>query len=421
MQYVLDVHSLRKQFPSLQKQIDHRSVIYLDGPGGTQVPQSVIDAMMDYLMRDNSNTGGVFLNSHQTDQTVTEARRAIADLLNAKRPEEIIFGQNMTSLTYMMSRTLARTWQAGDEIILSKIDHNANIDPWLQAAADQNVTVRWLDVNQADCTLMTDQLADLLSEKTRLVAVTYASNAVGTITDVAKVVEMAHTAGALTYIDAVHYAPHGPIDVQALNCDFLATSPYKFYGPHIGVLYGKHQLLNSLDAYKLRPASDRPAGKWETGTQSFESLAGVRAAVDYLASINDRSLDRASWAELSGRKLRLRRALTAIKQHETNLSRYFIQEAANIPGLTIYGITDPNRLDERTPTFSIRINNVAPEVMARSLARQGMFAWHGHFYALTLMETLDLHREGGTLRIGFVHYNTRGEVDRLLEALNRLA
>lgn len=423
MQQLLNVMSLRQQFPALQKKIRDKPVVYLDGPGGTQIPQSVIDAMMDYLIRDNSNAGGVFLNSQQTDRIVLEARRAVADLLNAKRPEEIVFGHNMTTLTYMVSRALSRTWQAGDEIILSKLDHNANIDPWRQAAAERGVTVRWLEVDTADYTLLIDKLGELLTDKTRLVAVTYASNALGSVTDVAEVIKLAHAAGALTYIDAVHYAPHGPIDVQALDCDFLVSSPYKYYGPHSGVLYGKYQLLDELDAYKLRPVSNLPASKWETGTQSFESMAGVRAAVDYLATVGELGLgtNAADLSGLVGRRLQLRRALTAIKQYEAELSRKFITEAAAIRGLTIYGLTSLNRLSERTPTFALRLAQHPAEVVARALARQGIYVWHGHFYALDLMESLQLQSQGGVVRIGFVHYNTTAEIDRLLDALARLA
>lgn len=423
MQQLLDVMSLRQQFPALQKRIRDKQVIYLDGPGGTQIPQNVIDAMMDYLIRDNSNAGGVFLNSQQTDRIVLEARRAVADLFNAKRPEEIVFGHNMTTLTYMVSRALSRTWQAGDEIILSKIDHNANIDPWLQAAAERDVIVRWLDIDTEDYTLRTDELTGLLTDKTRLVAVTYASNAVGSLTDLAEVIKVAHAAGALTYIDAVHYAPHGPIDVQVLNCDFLVSSPYKYYGPHSGVLYGKYRLLDEIAAYKLRPMPNLPAGKWEPGTQSFESMAGIRAAVDYLATIGELGLN-ASSADLSGlvgRRLQLRRAMTAIQQYEAELSRKFITEAAAIRGLTIYGITDLNRLTKRTPTFALRLAKHPAEVVARALARQGIYVWHGHFYALDLMEALQLNTQGGVVRIGFVHYNTMDEIDRLLDALARLA
>lgn len=419
----LNSPAVRQHFPALQKQLNGNPVVFLDGPGGTQVPQSVIDAMMDYLIRDNSNQGGTFVNSMATDRVINESRRAMADFLNARRPEEIVFGQNMTTLTYSLSRALARTWNPGDEIILSRIDHNANIDPWLQAAADRGINVRWLDVDPQDVTLQVEQLADLLSPRTRLVACTYASNAVGSITDVARVVELAHEAGALTYIDAVHYAPHGIIDVQELDCDFLVSSPYKYYGPHMGVLYGKYRLLAELEAYKLRPAHSSPAGKWETGTPSFEGMAGTRAAIDYIASIGDAPTlpKEPKWASFSGRRLHLRQAMTIIKQFEEELSAYFLRGAADIPALDIYGIQDPDRLDQRTPTFAVRLRGRQPDVIVRTLARQGIFAWAGHFYALTLMESLDMLQEGGVVRLGFVHYNTKAEIDRTLNALELLA
>lgn len=418
---MFDPHSLRQQFPALQKQVNGNPVIFLDGPGGTQVPQMVIDAMMAYLIRDNSNSGGVFLNSLETNKTVSEARRAIADLFNARRPEEIVFGQNMTSLTFAMSRALAKTWQKGDEIVVSQIDHNANIDPWLMAAQDAGATVRWLPVDTERCTLKLSALPDLLSEKTRLVAVTFASNAVGSVTDVKTAVQMAHDAGALAFVDAVHFAPHGPIDVQALDCDFLASSPYKYYGPHIGALYGKYELLAELEAYKVRPATNQPAGKWEMGTQSFESMAGARAAVDYLASIGEKQIDTAQyeWPQLNGRRLHLRQAMTYIQEYEAMLSEQFISGAQAIRGLELYGVVDDVR--RRTPTFAVRLTNQTPEVVARALARQGIFCWHGDFYARNLIETLGLAQKGGVVRLGFVHYNTPAEVSRTLAALELLA
>ncbi len=407
----LDPSALRRQFPALQQQINGQTPIFLDGPGGTQVPQAVIDAITGYLIHDNSNRGGPFRHSRRTDQLVDEARQAVADLFNAERPEELVFGQNMTTLTYGMSRALSRTWSRGDEIVLSRLDHNANIDPWLQAAADRGVTVRWLTVDPVDCTLRLDQLPELLNERTRLVALTYASNAVGSITDVARAVELAHAAGALIYVDAVHFAPHGRVDVQALDCDFLVSSPYKYYGPHMGVLYGKYALLDELEPYKLRPVHPEPPDKWETGTLSFENMCGVRAAVDYLAAIGRES-------DHEGRPQALQRAMDRIVQYEQNLTTRFLRGAAAIPGLRITGIADENRRAERTPTFAVRLNGRTPEALGDYLAAHGVFAWVGHFYALTLMETLDLLRDGGVVRLGFVHYNTAEEVDRVLNLLD---
>ena len=403
---------LRGQFPALQQEVNGRPAVFLDGPGGTQAPQRVIEAMGGYLMDGSSNLGGPFRTSRQTDEIVALGRRAVADLLKARRPEEIVFGQNMTSLTFSLSRAMARTWRPGDEIVLTRLDHDANISPWLLAAEDKGVKVRWLDFRPADCTLALDRLPELLNEKTRLVAVTYASNAVGSITDVKRAAQLAHEAGALLYVDAVHYAPHGLIDVQALNCDFLVSSAYKYFGPHTGVLYGRYELLDELAAYKVRPAPAEPPGKWETGTQSFESVAGVAAAVDYLADLG---------GEGGGRRQRIIKAMARIKQHEAALSERFLRGAAGVPGLRVYGITDVERLEERTPTFGVSLKGYTPEEVAGRLGEQGIFVWHGHYYAVAVMERLRLLEKGGLVRIGFVHYNTEEEVDRVLAALNDLA
>jgi cysteine desulfurase family protein (TIGR01976 family) len=403
---------LRGQFPALQQEVNGRPAVFLDGPGGTQAPQRVIEAMGGYLMDGSSNLGGPFRTSRQTDEIVALGRRAVADLLKARRPEEIVFGQNMTSLTFSLSRAMARTWRPGDEIVLTRLDHDANISPWLLAAEDKGVKVRWLDFRPADCTLALDRLPELLNEKTRLVAVTYASNAVGSITDVKRAAQLAHEAGALLYVDAVHYAPHGLIDVQALNCDFLVSSAYKYFGPHTGVLYGRYELLDELAAYKVRPAPAEPPGKWETGTQSFESVAGVAAAVDYLADLG---------GEGGGRRQRIIKAMARIKQHEAALSERFLRGAAGVPGLRVYGITDVERLEERTPTFAVSLKGYTPEEVAGRLGEQGIFVWHGHYYAVAVMERLGLLDRGGLVRIGFVHYNTEEEVDRVLAALGDLA
>lgn len=409
---LLDPVALRDRFPALQRTVNGRPAVFLDGPGGTQSPEQVIDAMAGYLRRGSSNLGGPFLTSREANDATEKARAAMTDLLNARRPEEIVFGQNMTSLTFSMSRAIAREWQPGDEIIVTRIDHDANISPWLLAAEDRGVTVRWLDFHPEDGTLAVESLPGLLNDRTRLVAVNYASNAIGTINDVARVVMMAHAAGALTYIDAVHYAPHGIIDVQALNCDFLVCSVYKFFGPHTGVLYGKYDLLDSLRAYKVRPAPASPPGKWETGTQSFESLRGVAAAVDYLAELG---------GEEGSRRERLVRGMAAIKQYEATLSERFLHEAVQVPGLRVYGLTDVEQLSHRTPTFAISLEGYTPEELATRLGERGFFVWHGHYYAVAVMERLGLLNRGGLVRIGFAHYNTTGEIDALFAALHELA
>lgn len=407
----LDPVSIRAQFPALNQHIDGRVPVFLDGPGGTQSPHSVLDAMTGYLQQGSSNSGGAFHTSRATDAVTRAAREAMADFLNAD-PREIVFGQNMTSLTFSMSRALSRTWSAGDEIIVTRIDHDANISPWLQAAADRGVTVRWLDFRPEDCTLALDTLPSLLNERTRLVAVNYASNAVGTISDVGRVVALAHAVGALVYVDAVHYAPHALMDVKALDCDFLACSVYKFFGPHTGVMYGKYELLDSLEAYKVRPAPARPPGKWETGTQSFESLAGVAAAVDYLASLG---------GAIGSRRARLAAAMEAIEAHEQTLSARFLERAARLPGLRVYGLTDIERLDERTPTFAVSLESHKPAEVAAYLGEREFYVWDGHYYAIEVMERLGTLEHGGLVRIGFVHYNTLDEIDRLFAALHELA
>jgi cysteine desulfurase family protein (TIGR01976 family) len=408
----LDPIQLRAQFPALQQQVNGKTAVYLDGPGGTQSPQSVIDAMSGYLTYGSSNLGGSFLTSRYADEIVNQARHAMMDMLNANRPEEIVFGQNMTSLTFSISRALSRTWKAGDEIIVTRIDHDANISPWLMAAEDRGVTVRWLPFDPTDCTLLLNTLPSLLNEKTRLLAITYASNAVGSITDVIRATKMAHDAGAKVYVDAVHFAPHGLTDVQTIDCDFLTCSVYKFFGPHTGVLYGKYDLLEALTAYKVRPAPQHTPGKWETGTQSIESLAGITAAVDYIASIG---------ADEGSRRERLMQAMTATKKYEMQLSEQFLRGATAVPHLRVYGITDLERLAERTPSFAVSLDGFTPAQVAERLGDQGIFVWHGHYYAIAVMEQLGLLEQGGLVRIGFVHYNTPDEVDQVLNSLQQMA
>lgn len=407
-----DPASIREQFPALQQMVNGRPALYLDGPGGTQAPERVIAAMADFLRAGGSNLGGPFLASERSDAITNSARAAMAAFYNAARNEEIVFGQNMTSLTFAMSRALARDWQAGDEIILTRLDHDANISPWLQAAAEKGVTVRWLDFHPADTTLALETLPGLLNDRTRLVAVTHASNAVGTIPGVARVAQLAHEAGALLYVDAVHAAPHHLVDVQALDCDFLVTSSYKYFGPHTGILYGRYHLLDELDAFKVRPAPSDPPGKWETGTQSFESLAGVTAAIDYLASLGPAR---------GTLRQRLAGAMETIKTYEAGLSQRFLQQAARVPGLRVYGITDVERLDERTPTFAVSLEGYSADALAAALGAQGIYVWSGHYYAVAVMERLGVLEQGGLVRIGFVHYNTPDEVDEVVAALARLA
>ncbi len=401
---------IRARFPALRRMVNGQPAAYLDGPGGTQVPQSVIDALSGFMQRGGSNHGGLFVTGRETDAAHEAAREAMAYLFHA-HPNEVAFGQNMTSLTLAFSRAVSRTWQPDDEVIVTWLEHDANLAPWLLAAEERGARVRWLDFNLADGTLRYDLLPGLLNEKTRLLAITWASNALGSITDLQRVVRLAHDAGALVYVDAVHYAPHDLIDVQAVDCDFLACSAYKFFGPHTGVFFGKYGLLHSIPAYKVRPAPADPPGKWETGTQSFESLAGVRAAVDYLASLG----------EGASRRARIVDAMAQIKAHGEMLSRRFLEGAREVPGLRVYGITDLNRLSERTPTFAVSLAGYRPDEVAQLLGEQGIFVWNGDYYAVAPMERLGVLDKGGLVRIGFTHYNTEEEVDRVLQELRVLA
>ncbi|MCS7061214.1 MAG: cysteine desulfurase-like protein [Anaerolineae bacterium] len=423
---MLDLDHIRLHFPALSRTHNGQPIIYLDGPGGTQVTRSCIEAMADYLSRCNANHGGAFVTSAESDAIVHEAHEVMADFLNAARAEEIIFGQNMTSLTFAMSRSIGQTIQAGDEIILTRLDHDANYSPWHLMAQERGAVVRVVDINADDCTLNMDDFERFLGPRTKLVAVGYASNAVGTINPVKQIIEMAKAAGALTYIDAVHYAPHGPIDVQELGCDFLVCSPYKFFAPHLGTLYGRHALLESLPAYKVRPASARPPHKFETGTQSHESMAGLIGTMQYLEWLGNVDTTRASPADdpaacRSPRAAALRRAMNAIRSYEHTLKIRLLNGLSSIPGIRIYGITEATRLAQRAPTFAIRITGHPPRHIAQRLAERGICVWDGNYYALNLTERLGVESSGGMVRIGPVHYNTSAEIDRLLTALEEIA
>jgi cysteine desulfurase family protein (TIGR01976 family) len=412
------VSELRAEFPALQETAGGRPLIFFDGPGGTQVHRSVIEAMSRYLTEANSNFHGAFLFSRRTDETVAVARQALADLFNASRPDEIVFGPNMTTLTFNISRAIGRTVSSGDEIVVTRLDHDANIAPWL-ALQERGVIIRHADFNPSDCTLDMASLKMAINPRTKLVALGYASNAVGTINDVRRAAELAHAVGAWVYVDAVHYAPHGPIDVQALDCDFLVCSAYKFFGPHLGVLYGRYGLLESLPAYKARPANDAPPHKFETGTQSFEALAGVKAAVDYLASVGRRfgSEFASEFPGFEGRRRDLKVAMSAIRTYERGLCQRLVAGLGAIPGLRIYGITDPARFDRRAPTVSFTVDGLTPREIARRLDQANIFVWDGNFYALAVTKRLGLEGRGGLLRVGLAHYNTAEEVETLLGVL----
>lgn len=408
-----DVAAIRRQFPALAQLHDGRPVVFFDNPGGTQCPQSVIDAVAGYLTRDNSNHGGAFATSRRSDAMLHEAHQALADMLGARSADEIVFGANMTTLTFGLSRAIGRWLSPGDELVVTHLDHDANVGPWLQVAADRRALVRWVDIDPTDCTLDLTTLERQLSSRTKLVAVGYASNAVGTINDVRAVTRLAHEAGALVFVDAVQYAPHGPIDVQAIDCDFLACSAYKFFGPHVGVLYGRRDLLDRLEAYKVRPALNLPPDKFETGTLNHEGIAGTLAAVEYLASLAD-GLPGAS------RRQCIQAAMTEINAAERALCVRLIEGLKRIPGLTIHGIADPCRAAERVPTVSFTSDRLQPREIAERLGQRGIFVWDGNFYALALTERLGLEPSGGLLRVGLAHYNTADEVDRLLAELREM-
>jgi cysteine desulfurase family protein (TIGR01976 family) len=413
-----DPLALRPGFPALAREQDGRPVVFLDGPGGTQVPQRVIDAVTRYYRESNANDGGAFATSAASDAIIHDAHGAVADLLGAASPDEIKFGYNMTTLTLHLSRSIAATFDPGDEILVTTLDHEANVSPWRAIAADRGLLVRTVEIDPADCTLDLADLEAKLSPRTRLVAVGYASNAVGTINPVRRIVELAHAAGALTYVDAVHYAPHGPIDVRELGTDFLATSVYKWFGPHLGAVYGRAELLDSLPSYKVRPAHDR----FETGTQNFEAIAGTLAAVEYLRSVGVASgaIDGGAPAG-STRREQLVGSMTAIAAYERELSRRFLSEISGTPGLRVWGIADPGRTAERTPTFAVTLDGISPRAAAEALGRHGIYAWDGDFYAQGLIERLGRFEGGGVLRLGLVHYSTVDEVDRTVEAVSRLA
>ncbi len=403
----------RSQFPALGS-----AAVFLDGPGGTQVPQAVIDAIAAYYREANANEHGLFATSQRSDAIIDAGRRAMADFLNARSRDEIIFGANMTTLTLHLARALGRTLSPGDEIVVTRLDHDANIAPWLHLQ-ESGAVIRWLEIDPRDCTLKLEGLEETINKKTRIVAVGYASNAFGTINDVPRIVATARKVGALTFIDAVHYAPHRAIDVQLLDCDFLACSPYKFYGPHSGVLYGKQDALERLQPYKVRPALDSIPDCFETGTKNHEGIAGVTAVVDFLAWLGENAgmPEGDPAARYPGRRRLLKLALAAIQAHETRLFSRLLSGLLAIPGLRVYGITDPKRFSERTPTACFTLAGLAPSKIAAKLAAAGINVWDGNYYAWEPMNFLGLGQKGGAVRAGLSLYNTDEEVDCFLEAL----
>jgi cysteine desulfurase family protein (TIGR01976 family) len=406
----LDIAWVRAQFPSLQLQVNGHPAAFLDGPAGTQVPTQVLHAIQSYFVNANANNGGAFLTSQRNDQMVAATRAAMADFFHCEK-DEVVFGQNMTTLTFAMSRAIGRDLKAGDEILLTTLDHDANFSPW-KALEEKGVVIRQADILEADCTLDLDDLKRKISPKTKIVAATYASNAVGTINPVGEIVKLAHWAGAMAYIDAVHYTPHGLIDVKALDCDFLVCSPYKFFGPHMGTLFGKREHLQRLKPYKVRPATEQVPERWETGTPTYELIAGIGGAVEYIAEVGKHSD-----ASVTTRREALAAAYRTTVAYERRLITRLIEGLQTIPDVRIYGITDPAQFEHRCSTLSLRIGNHNPTTIATFLGERGIFTWDGNYYALNLTERLGVETQGGMLRIGLVHYNTMDEVERLLAAL----
>jgi len=413
----LDSKLIRQQFPSL-----NRPAIFFDNPGGTQIAKQSLERINRYLIECNANHEGAFATSIASDAVLDEAHRAMADFYNAASPEEIIFGNNMTTLTLHMSRSISREWKEGDEIVVTRLDHDANVTPWVLAAQDRGVKVNWVDFDVEDGTLKLDDLQKALQRKPRLLAVGYASNSLGTINPLEKIIKMAHDAGTLVYVDAVQYAPHGPIDVQKLDCDFLVSSAYKFFGTHAGILYGKHDLLENLFAYKVRPATNKLPGKFETGTQNHEAIAGVLGAIEYFEWIGKEfgHEHAEGLSTYEGRRLELKKGMTAIHTHELELGRALLSALGSVPRLHVYGLTDENRLHDRVATFSFRLEGMHPRSVAEKLAQEGIYVWDGNYYALNVSERLGVEESGGMVRVGAAHYNTLEEVERLKETLMKI-
>lgn len=420
MSYQLDL--IREKFPALAICDGEQPRIYFDNPAGTQVPQTVVERMGRCLIESNANVHGFFRTSQLVDALVDDAHVAMADLLNASSRDEIIFGQNMTTITLHISRSIGRLLQAGDEIILSRMDHDANVGPWLLLAEDLNLQVRWMPFNTDTFEFELDKLDDLINDRTKLICVGAASNLTGTINDVKAISAKARDAGVLTYIDAVQAVPHVPIDVQDLGCDFLVCSAYKFFGPHQGILWGRKELLEKLHPYKVRPAPDTAPGKFETGTQSHEGMAGTAAAVDYFAWIGE-SMARdfhERYENFDGRRKFTHAAMDYLFDYETEIARRLIDGLQQVSGIRILGIVDDDALHRRVPTVSFTIDGVQPASIAEALAKRNIFVWSGHVYAIEPARALDIYDRGNALRVGPVHYNSVAEIDQLLVALDQI-
>lgn len=415
-----DIQSIRTKFPALQNvQQNNRPCIFFDAPGGTQVPRSVIEAMANYFQCQNANTHGRFHTSEETDRLIYAARQAMADFLGATSPQNIVFGQNMTTLTFHLSHALSNWLEPGDEIIVTRLDHDANISPWL-ALQRRGVRIKWVDFRPPECELCMEEFAANISSRTRLIATGYASNAVGTINPIRDIVRLARENNIFTFIDAVHYAPHGLIDVQDLDCDFLVCSAYKFFGPHVGIAYLKPAIAEQLAADKVRPQENHPPEKFETGTLNHEGLAGVIAAVEYLAELYHYYPKDDEKNPPASRREKLCAAMQGLRRYEIELSRTMLQGLQSIQNINIYGIASEDSLDRRTPTFAITAKNQNSADLAAALGERGMFVWDGDFYAMEVVNRLQLQNRGGLVRIGMVHYNTPEEIIEFLDALREI-
>jgi len=414
----LDLERVRHQFPALTGE-----AVYLDNPGGTQVAKQCLDRMLNYLIETNANHDGVFQTSRESDATARDSRRAAADFLGA-RPEEVVIGANMTTLTFHLTRSLAPWVNTGDSLAVTRLDHDANVTPWALLARDRGAEILWVDFHPEDGTLDLASLDRALEKKPKILAFGYASNALGTVNPVADITAKAHAAGAKVFIDAVHYAPHGAIDVAAIGCDFLACSAYKFFGPHLGLLYGKRELLEELSAYKVRPADNHIPFRFETGTPNFEAIAGLLGVMEYLEYVGDHFGEDpgpVTGGEADGKKLKLRRASAAIRAYEKTLTAALYETLRAVPGITIYGITDPARFADRVATFAFRLQNLEPRRIAEELDKDRVYAWSGNYYALEATTRLGVEDKGGMLRVGAVHYNTLEDIERLGRSLARIA
>lgn len=409
---------IRPLFPSILTPTDDGTIpVFLDNPAGTQVPTMVMEAVTEYYMTMNANSGGAFTTSQRNDTMVKATRQRMADFINASSPDEIVIGPNMTTLNFALSRAIAKTLSAGDEVILTRMDHDANVSPWLLIAEDYDLVVKWVDINTDDCTLDLGTLEEALTEKTKIVATVHASNAVGTINPVKQIAGMAHAVSAYHVVDAVQSAPHLPIDVQEIGCDFLLCSSYKFYGPHLGLMWGRKQLLEDLPAYKVRPAKDKAPYRWETGTPSYETYNGLLACLDYWEMLGDRfgSVD---LPQYDGRVLKMKQGMMAVQDYERGLITRLIDGLATMSKVTIAGITENDRYDWRVPTVALVVDGYTPDEVAEYLAKHHIYVWSGNYYALEIMKRLN--RPDGMVRIGIGQYNTPEEIDRTLDVLQAM-